>query len=305
MPADHERQAVIVTGASSGIGRATAHEFSREGARLILCGRDEAALSETAAECVRLGGIAHVCTADVSREDEVHRVLERALSEFGRVDIWINGAAVLMAGRFESQPVDAFKRVIEVNLFGYLTGSRAALSAFQANGNRGVLINIASMLGVVGEPYLSAYVTSKHAIRGMTMCLRQEMLQYPDIRIVTIMPVAIDTPIYHNSANFTGRRLRSIIPIYGPHRVARAIVKAARRGDGEIIVGTYGYALDIALRFAPSIVNRLVGRLGPKLQFSQSASDWSRGNLHDGKSVHATEGGWRAYWKRKIFGPKA
>ena len=305
MPLNVERQVVVITGASSGIGRATAHAFSTKGAGLVLCGRDEAALSETAAECTRLGGAAHVCAADVSQEDEVQRLLESALAEFGHIDIWINGAAVLMAGHFKDQPVDAFKRVIEVNLFGYLMGSRAALAAFQANGNRGVLINIASMLGMVGEPYLSAYVASKHAIRGMTTCLRQEMGQYPGIRVVTIMPVAIDTPIYHNSANFTGRAMRSIIPVYGPERVARAIVKAARRGNGEIIVGTYGYALDIAMRLSPSLVNRLVGRLGPKLQFSHSASDRTMGNLHGGTNFHAVEGGWRTYWSRKIFGKRA
>lgn len=304
MPSNLDRRVVVITGASSGIGRATAHEFSTRGAALVLCGRNESALSETAAECVRLGGIAHVCAADVSREDGIQRLLESALSEFGHVDIWINGAAVLMAGRFEDQPLDLFKRVIEVNLFGYLLGSRAALAAFRANGNRGVLINVASMLGAVGEPYLSAYVASKHAIRGMTMCLRQEIRQHHDIRVVTIMPVAIDTPIYDNSANFTGWEMRSIVPVYGPQRVAKAIVRAAHGGNGEIIVGTYGYALDVATRLSLSLVNRLVGRLGPKLQFGQSASNPSTGNLYHGDSVHAVEGGWRAYWARKIFRKK-
>jgi NAD(P)-dependent dehydrogenase (short-subunit alcohol dehydrogenase family) len=302
MSRNGRRDVVVITGASSGIARATAHMFSRQGARIALAARNKADLDDAARECVALGGEALVCVTDVTVPEEVERLAETVTRTWGRIDIWVNCAAVLMFGRFADQPLQAFRRVIETNLFGYVHGSRAALTAFERQEDRGTLINVTSMLGTVGEPYLSAYVASKHAIRGMTTCLRQEMRHKPGIRIVAILPVAIDSPIYQKAANFTGQEVRSIAPVYAADRVARSIVRAASRPRAEIIVGTYGYALDLANRISPTLLNWLVGLFGPKLQFTGQRMPASSGNLFESVPPQSTDGEWRRYWWAKLFG---
>jgi NAD(P)-dependent dehydrogenase (short-subunit alcohol dehydrogenase family) len=299
------RDVVVITGASSGIARATASMFSREGARIALAARSEQDLDDAARECLALGGEPLVCVTDMSALEEVERLAATVVRTWGGIDIWINCASVLMFGRFADQPMEAFRRVIDTNLFGYVHGSRAALAVFERQDARGTLINVTSMLGTVGEPYLSAYVTSKHAIRGMTTCLRQEMRHKPGIRIVAILPVAIDSPIYQKAANFTGREVRSIAPVYAPERVARSIVRAASRPRAEIIVGTYGYALDLANRISPTLLNWLVGLAGPKLQFTGERAPTSSGNLFESTAPRSIEGGWRRYWWKKLFGRAA
>lgn len=301
MPPQALERVVVVTGASSGIGRATAHAFSRTGARLALAARDRAGLEAAAAECVALGGKPLVCVTDMSSPEEVDRLAETVLRSYGRIDVWVNCAAVLMFGRFADQPVEAFRKVIETNLFGYVYGSRHALAAFERQGGQGILINLASMLGTVGEPYLSAYVASKHAIRGMTTCLRQEMRHHPGIHIVTILPMAIDTPIYQRSGNYMGQAVRSIAPVYAPERVARAIVRAASRPRAEIIVGTLGYPLDLANRLSPTLLNWLIGVFGPKLQFTGEPADPSAGALFESRGGNAVHGGWRCYWWARLL----
>lgn len=140
--------------------------------------------------------------------------MDRIVAAFGGIDIWVNAAAALLLGSFETLSPDAFRRVVETNLFGYVNGSRSAMRQFQTRGDRGILVNVSSMLGVIAEPQLTAYVATKFAIRGFTASLRQEMQDRPGIPICTMLPAAIDTPIYQKAGNLAGRRVRSIIPVY-------------------------------------------------------------------------------------------
>jgi short-subunit dehydrogenase len=291
---------VLITGASSGIGRAAARQFARSGARLLLVGRSEQALQAAVAECAALGApgaAGHV--ADVADYGAVDAARRAAVERYGVIDVWVNCAAVLLFGRFEELPPEAMKRTVDTNLLGYMNGAQIALQQFRKQGDRGTLINVGSVLGVVPEPYATAYVASKFAIGGLTACLRQETREYRDIHVCAVLPPAVDTPIYQHAGNFSGKAVRSIIPVYSPERVARTIVSLAERPRPQVIVSAFGKALALAARLAPGIVERMIGRLAPRLQFEQSAQDPAAGSLFQPHGPHETIGGWRDYWRAR------
>lgn len=182
----------------------------------------------------------------------VERMRGFAVSRFGRIDVWVNCAGVLLLGRFEETAPPLFRRLIDINLFGYINGSQAALRQFRAQGNNGTLINVSSMLGVTPEPFVSAYVASKFAIRGLTASIREELRATPGIHVCAILPAAVDTPIYQKAANVFGRKARSIVPVYRAGRAAAAIIAAATYPRREIRVGGFAHALELGWRIAPS-----------------------------------------------------
>lgn len=291
---------VVITGGSSGIGRATALAFARNGARIAIICRDAEGGEATAAGCSELGARAIVCPTDVTDTAAVERAGSRIVAEHGRIDIWVNCAAVLLFGRFEDIPPEAFARVIETNLLGYANCSRAALSRFRAQGGRGALINVGSLLGMMPEPHVAAYVASKYAIRGLTACLRQELRDTPDIRICLVMPPAIDTPIYAKAANYSGRRARSIFPVLAPVRVARTIVRLAERPKRETVIGLTGQFLRLAALLAPGLLEHAAALAGPKLQFKREPQPPGEGNLFSSAGPDTIEGGWREYWAGRL-----
>ncbi len=150
---------VVITGASSGIGRATAIGFARQGAAVVLAARREWALREIAESCERLGVPTLVVPTDTTDEDAVRALVQAALERFGRIDVWVNNAGVGLYARFEDTPAADFRKVIETNFFGYVHGARAVLPHFYRQGH-GVLINNASIMARVPGPYVSAYAAS-------------------------------------------------------------------------------------------------------------------------------------------------
>ena len=164
---------VVITGASSGIGRATALAFARQGANLVLAARDDESLRQVAAECETVGAPAIVVPTDVRDEQAVNELARRAVEAFDGIDVWVNNAAVYMLGRFENVPPESFRELYETNVFGTVNGCRAAIPYLRQS--KGVLINVASMAATMGIPYGSAYNSSKWAVRGFADCLREEL----------------------------------------------------------------------------------------------------------------------------------
>ncbi|HYC66439.1 MAG TPA: SDR family NAD(P)-dependent oxidoreductase [Reyranellaceae bacterium] len=291
---------VVITGASSGIARATALAFAHRGDSVILCARNAAELEEVARECLALGAEAVAVPGDMADVAVAETVRRAAIDRFGRIDVWVNAAAVLSLGRFVDISPETVRRVVETNVLGYANGAREALKQFADQGERGTLISLCSLLGVFGEPYVAPYVASKFAIRGLNTCLRQEARRAGKVEVCLVLPPAIDTGIYLKAGNVMGVRARSIVPVYGPERVARAIVSAADRPRREIVVGAFGKLLWWAERLAPALLERAIGRFAPALQFENAAAAPSEGNVFAASAPYTITGGWRAYWLTKM-----
>jgi short-subunit dehydrogenase len=289
----HRPHTAVVTGASGGIGRATALEFARSGYSLVITARRGGALEELAGECRGYGAEVLVAPADVTDAAAMEMIARRAVSRFGSLDVWVNNAAVGAYGRVEEMPADLWRRVVEVDLFGYYHGVRAALPWFRERGH-GVLINVASFLGKTPAPFQSPYVVSKYGTRALSDCARQEARDTEGIAVCTVLPGAVDTPFYRNAANVSGHRVKPPSPAIDPGRVARAIVRCARHPRAEVFVGTTTRAGLLANRLLPRLTERLLGRIAQRTQFTEQATAPTDGNAFQPSPAGARiEGGWR------------
>lgn len=231
-----ENAVVVITGASSGIGRATAHEFARQGAALFLAARDKKALHDVAEECHRLGGQARIVVADVTETQDVQRLAQTAIDTAERIDVWVNNAGIGALGAFDDIPIEAHERVIQTDLLGYVRGAHAVLPHFKRQ-QSGVLINNISLGGWAPQPYAASYSAAKFGLRGFAESLRGELHRWPHIHVCNLYPAVMDTPGFRDGGNYTGRNVKPVPPVYDPRRTARAIVKAARRPRHSIYVG--------------------------------------------------------------------
>jgi short-subunit dehydrogenase len=296
---------VVITGASSGIGRATAHAFARKGASLTLAARRADLLERTAEECRRLGAEVLAVPLDVADEQAVRELARAAVERFGRIDVWVNNASVGLWGRLEDIPMDDIRRLIDVNLFGYVHGARAVLPLFRAQGS-GRLINVGSMVSRVPAPFAAPYVMSKHAVRGLGAVLRQELAAdgVKGVGVSTVMPATIDTPFFEHSANYVGRALRAMPPVYTPERVARTIVNCARVPRREVFVGNTARVAAQQHKLAPATTERMMTSAVKRLHLYRRAQPPTAGNLHqplgDEDGVHGRWHGRRRTAVRRL-----
>jgi NAD(P)-dependent dehydrogenase (short-subunit alcohol dehydrogenase family) len=250
---------VVVTGASSGIGRATVEALAAGGATVTAVARRREPLEALAAAHPGDSdgrGRVLAMPADVTDARALEEVAAETVGRTGRLDAWVNNAAVNQYGRFEEVPLEEWRRVVEVNLFGYAHGARAAIPWFREQGE-GVLINVASVLAKVPAPMQSAYVASKYGIRGLTESLRQELLDAPDVELCTVLPGPIDTPLFQHAANRTGTVVKPPEPTVDATRVAAAIVALVRRPQREVAIGANTRLGLVGNRLAPGLTERL------------------------------------------------
>ena len=296
-----EDATVVLTGASSGIGRATAHALAERGARLALASRSEADLQDVREECRERGSDPLVVPTDVGDEDQVMALRDRTIDRFGSIDAWVNGAAVMAYGAFWELPNQTFRHVIQTNLFGTVHGSQAALGHFLEQGH-GVLVNVDSLYGRITSPYVSPYVTSKFAVRGLTRCLRQETAGMDDIDVCAVLPEAVDTPIFRHAGNYTGREITALPPAADPDRVVRAIVDTLESPYPERIVGIAGRFMAWGEALLPGLYERVAHRFFQKVAFGDRPAATSHGNVFEPRpQTNRIDGEWRRErrWARR------
>jgi short-subunit dehydrogenase len=292
---------VVLTGASSGIGRATANALAQRGAALVLAARDREALEVVARECNLAGVPAEVLTIDVENAQSMRDLATAAIDRFGRFDVWINNVGVGAVGRFDEVPLEAHRRVIESNLIGHMNGAHAALAHFRKRG-RGILINMVSLGAWLSAPYASAYSASKFALRGFGQALRAELADTPDIHVCDVYPGFVDTPGVAHGANYTGRRLKPLPPLLSAHRVAEHIVSLVDNPRPNTVIGSTAYAARLTSGILPELRGRLAKWFLDTALSRADSAPISNGNLFEPSLNHSIEGGFRHGFGRAVLG---
>jgi short-subunit dehydrogenase len=249
-------QVVVVTGASQGIGRATALEAAGRGARVVAAARNAEALRVLVDEIERGGGEAIAVVADVSDYAQVEEVGRRAAERFGRVDTWVNDAAVSAYATVDRLTAEEMDRIIRVNLVGQMFGAKVAVDLLRRAGG-GTIVNVGSALSDRAVPLQAAYVASKHGVAGFSEALRLELKRADTgIDVVLILPSSINTPLFNWARSKLGVQPMPIPPVYEPAAVAEAICHAAEHGGREIVVGGWGKLLTVGQWLSPSLLDR-------------------------------------------------
>ncbi|MDP9273130.1 MAG: SDR family oxidoreductase [Chloroflexota bacterium] len=256
MPRPLNQQAIVITGASQGIGRETALQMATRGASVVLAARNEEALVELAKQVERLGGQAETVVTDVAEHEQVAALAQRAIDRFGRIDTWVNNAAVSIYATVEQLEPEEMERLVRVNLLGQMYGARAAIPHMRRQGG-GTIVNVGSALSDRAVPLQSAYVASKHGIAGFSEALRLELMhEETGIEVVLILPSSMNTPLFNFARSKMGVQPMPVPPVYEPRVVAEAICHAAEHGGREIVVGGWGKLLTVGQWLSPSLLDR-------------------------------------------------
>jgi NAD(P)-dependent dehydrogenase (short-subunit alcohol dehydrogenase family) len=252
-------QVVVITGASSGIGLVTARAAADAGASVVLAARNEHDLRDAVHDIRRRGGRATHVAADVSNPADVEALAAAAVSTYGRIDTWVNNAAVAVYGRIMELSLDEMRQQFDINYWGVVHGSRVAVPYLRAAGG-GSLINVGSVLSDRAIPLQGNYSAAKHAIKGFTDALRMELEEEgAPISVTLIKPSSIDTPFFDKARSHMGVEPQPVPPVYAPELVADAILAAAVRPVRDVIVGGSGRLMSLAT-VAPRLTDAYMER---------------------------------------------
>ncbi|RZM18758.1 MAG: SDR family oxidoreductase [Pedobacter sp.] len=283
---------IVITGASSGAGKAIALAFAEKKDRLVLASRNLKELNEVAIECEHLGAIVRCVEADVTDPSAMIKLASDA-DDFGPgIDIWVNNAGVLAVGLFDEMPIIVVEQVIKTNLMGYIHGAHAVLPYFKKQ-QRGIIINNISIGGFLPVPYGAGYSASKFGLRGFSAALKSELIQFPDIHVCDAFPAFLDTPGIQHAANYTGKSIRPAPPVYDPARVAMAIVKLADHPRSETMIGSLSTLLRASYALFPALTRTIAGTVISSYLKRAEGIEKTDGNLFTPVNFgNAVYGGW-------------
>jgi len=244
---------VVITGASSGIGRAAVEAFAHEGCNIVAVARGRKGIDEVTAYCRSLNVLALGVYADMSISSEVEKAAAEALAVFGQIDIWINNAGVMASGKFEEIPLEVHQQVIKTNLFGYMHGAYNAVKIFKQQ-NQGILINNISIGGFMPAPYSSVYSASKYGIRGMMECLQGEISSRKHIHICNLYPQLQNSTGNLHSAKYSGFNVKIPFTASDPRDTAAKMVYLAKHPKKDLFPDLQAAALTNVYRLFPKMV---------------------------------------------------
>lgn len=249
-------EVAVITGASAGIGRATAREFAKHGCKVALIARGRTGLEAAAEEVEELGGEALAISADVADHEALERAADQVVKRFGHVDVWVNNAFAGIFSRFMDMTLEEFRRVTDVTYFGQVHGTRAALKHMLPR-DSGTIVLVGSALAYRGIPLQSAYCAAKHAVQGFQDSLRAELLaQDSKVHVTMVQLPGVNTPQFDWIRAHVKGTPRPVGAIYQPEVAARAIWKAAHSGRKEWIVGAPAYQAIVADKLISPLLDR-------------------------------------------------
>lgn len=274
-----QEQVIFITGASSGIGLATAKAAVARGARVVLAARNEPALAQIVESMKASGGEAIYVATDVGNPSEVEKIAEIGLSRFGRMDTWVNNAGVSIWGRVEDISDADNHRLFETNFWGVVNGSKIAAKHLKRGG--GAIITVGSIAGDSAFPMQAMYCASKHAVKAFTDAFRMELqAESAPISVTLIKPASIATPLQRHAKNYMSKEPELPAPLYPPEEVARAILYAAEEPVRDLNVGAAGLMLTAVGEWSPSISDFFGRNLLIPAQKSKDPAHQRRDNLY-------------------------